>query len=450
MNIMTIAGYDRISFGKKVNEVVSPSHPVLLLEHLKGRDDQLKRIQQALFVTGRNIFIYGERGVGKSSLAATAANQWCQNTGAYIDISCAPDTTVLSMIATVATQALHQSRIQKKKVQTSYGVGIYKWFSWNKTSEQEYLDLKSEIKTLSDGVETLKELASLFEESLVVVVDEVDRIKDEKEIEKFADFLKQIGDKRVDIKFIFTGIARTLDEILGSHRSAIRQLETIELAKLSWNARWDIAIEALKAFNIRIDEEIYIRIAMISDGYPYYVHLIIEKLLWVLFEKPTQVTEVSWEDYGLAIEQAINTTSAELSRPYEKAINQRSNDYEEVVWSTMVAENNIGEYINRMYELYESIMVQKPDAPKLDSTKFATRVRNLLKEEYGSILVKGLKTGQYMYREKMLRGYVRLRAEQQSIELGVSAKENPELKNKTHATARSDRYYPSTGPRKYR
>lgn len=267
------------------------------------------------------------------------------------------------------------------------------------------------------------------------------------EVEKFADFLKQLGDKRVDVKFIFTGIADTLDEILGSHRSAIRQLETIELPKLSWDARWEIATEALNTFDIEIDRSIYIRIALISDGYPFYVHLIIEKLLWILFEKPNQVNKVEWEDYHAAIDRAIDTIHTELSRPYEKAINQRTQDYEEVVWATIVAEDNIGEYIKNMYDQYLGIMKQCDEKEPLELKKFSTRIRNLLKEDYGPILTEGLKKGQFVYKEKMLRGYVRLRAEQKNIDLVVSAKEISDLKNKTQATARTTKAYFPHPPR---
>ena len=139
---MAIKNYDRQDFGRKVNEVVSPSHPVLSLEHLKGREQQLKRIQQALFATGRNVFIYGERGVGKSSLAATAANDWCGEQGGYVDISCAPDTTVLSMIATIATQAINKSRLKRKKVKNTLQVG-FKWFTFKRESEAENINFKN-------------------------------------------------------------------------------------------------------------------------------------------------------------------------------------------------------------------------------------------------------------------------------------------------------------------
>lgn len=444
---MAIKNFTRHDFGKKLNEVVSPSHPVLSAKHLKGRDTQLQRIEQALYATGRNVFIYGERGVGKSSLAATAANQWMKGQSNYIDVSCSPDSTIYSIIASIASQAIHKKRLSKNTTTIEGEVSI-KWFTFKASKEYEDVNFNDEIGSLNDAVEVLKEIALLSKEPPVIVMDEVDRVEDEKEIERLADLLKQLGDKRVNVKFIFTGVGSTLDEILGSHRSAIRQLETIQLKKLDWDARWEIAREALNEFDINIDKDINIRIAMISDGYPYYIHKIVEQLLWVLFDKDTWVTEVSLEDYYAAISRTVESISAELSRPYEKAVNQRSLDYEEVVWSTTVADDNIGIYLKPMYESYKYIMNQRRDKLCLDQTKYANRIRNLLKEENGSILAKGLKTGQYIYNEKMLRGYVRLRAEVQKIKL--IEEDSPELKDlkyKTQATVRSTRSYGSQIPR---
>lgn len=443
---------DRQTFIRELHEIVTPTHPVLYAKYLKGRDIQLKNIEQALFAVGRNVFIYGERGVGKSSLAATAANEWMKNQAdadpnTYIDIACSPDSTIYGLVGNIARQATFKSKILKKSVKSSFGINL-KWITYKRDNEKIELDFTKELNDLSDCIELLKEIESLYRFPLIVVVDEVDQIKNPVEIERLANLLKQLGDKRVDVKFIFTGVAKTLDEILGSHRSAARQLETIELPKLSWDARWDIAKDALSHFNVKIDDDICIRIAMISDGYPFYVHLIVEKLLWRLFSIEKEVTQVEWSDYYEAVNDAVNGISAELSRPYLQAVTQRSQDYEEVVWATLVADNNIGVYIKEMYTHYKFIMAQLKEKEVLDQDRFYNRVRNLLKDQYGPILSKGLKAGQYVYKEKMLRGYVRLKAEAQQIHLNIDeAKAIDDLRFKANASVKSTKYYSSKAPR---
>lgn len=64
---------DRHVFANRLNELVSPSQPIQSIEHLYGRSHELDQIDKALYAPGRHVFIYGDRGVGKSSLAAAAA-----------------------------------------------------------------------------------------------------------------------------------------------------------------------------------------------------------------------------------------------------------------------------------------------------------------------------------------------------------------------------------------
>lgn len=283
-------------------------------------------------------------------------------------------------------------------------------------SERTLHDLHNTIHTLQDAVEVLREVAVIHSENPVVVVDEFDRIRSAEERSMFADLLKHLGDKNIGIKFIFTGVGKTLTELLEAHQSAIRQLETIELPKLSWDARWDIVLAALSEFSIDIERDIYVRIAAVSDGYPYYVHLIAEKLLWILFEKDEIIKRVTWEDYYAALKDAIESISGELRLPYETAINQRSDDYEEILWSTADSEF-FQRSLKDMYSSYEYIMRLIPNKQSLDYEKYSTRIRSLKSQSFGAILVSENKPGLYSYREKMLRGYVRMQAEAQGISL---------------------------------
>lgn len=441
---MAIKGYDKREFGKKLNEVVSPSRPILSIEHLIGREKELDRIDKALMAHGRNVFIFGERGVGKSSLAATAANQWQSSDNGYIDVSCAPDSTVKSIVANIASQAIKRAWFSNVKL-TEEAAVKFKWLSYSLKSESTPVDFATKITSLADAIEVLKEVASLHSDSPVVVVDEVDRMSDDAEVDMLADLLKQMGDKQVPIKFIFTGVGSTLNEILGFHRSAIRQLETIELPKLSWDARWDIAIAALQEFDIEISRDICVRIAAVSDGYPYYVHLIVEKLLWILFEKDEIVNNVKWEDYFAALDVAIQSISAELARPYELAINQRTQDYEEVLWSTSADEWQ-GAYMSSMHLRYHSIMKQVEHKTPLKYDIYTARVRNLLKPEYGQILIKGTKQGYYHFREKMLRGYIRMQAEANRIEI-ISEESTANIKYYIRVPAKNVGYFKSEPPK---
>jgi hypothetical protein len=68
------------------------------------------------------VFIYGDRGVGKSSLAAAAARQYQSSEASYIDIGCGPDAALSSIVANIALQALRQSRLKSRKTSIKAGV----------------------------------------------------------------------------------------------------------------------------------------------------------------------------------------------------------------------------------------------------------------------------------------------------------------------------------------
>ena len=45
-----------------------------------------------------------------------------------------------------------------------------------------------------------------------------------------------MGDRSVDVKFIFTGIGKSLDELFGADQSSFRQFEQVELPRLGCDA----------------------------------------------------------------------------------------------------------------------------------------------------------------------------------------------------------------------
>jgi uncharacterized protein len=78
----------------------------------------------------------------------------------------------------------------------------------------------------------------------------------------------------------------------------------IQLERLSHDARWEIISSAAEELGVKIDENTNIRIRQISDGFPYYVHLIGEKLFWAVFDEELDVVQTVTNLFETALREA--------------------------------------------------------------------------------------------------------------------------------------------------
>ena len=70
---MTIEGVTETEFRGVLRRHFTPARPISSTEDLRGRPAKLRQIDRAFNSEGKHIFVHGDRGVGKTSLARTAA-----------------------------------------------------------------------------------------------------------------------------------------------------------------------------------------------------------------------------------------------------------------------------------------------------------------------------------------------------------------------------------------
>lgn len=438
---MSIQAISKADFGARINAVLSPARPIRSIEHLKGRTRELDIIERALYADGRHVFVYGDRGVGKSSLAATAAFQYQSADANPIFVAGAQDDSFRSVVANIANKALGRSRTESIKQTTSVSLE-WRGLKWSSGQEVNPIDIASRIQSVGDAAELLHEIAQRHSEKPIVVIDEFDTIANLQERNKFAHLLKHLGDQSTNIKVIFTGVGSSLDDLLGAHQSAHRQLEQVELPRLGWEARREIVENAADAFALSVNNDVNWRIAIVSDGFPYYVHLITERMLWEAFTDDYEVTELAWPHYHLGLRAAIEGINAQLKRPYEKAVTHRSETYEDVVWSTADGED-LYRPLPQMFEAYLMVARKRGREEKLPRSKYSEHVRRLKDTAFGSILLPvSNRPGWYTYNERMLRGYVRMQAEANGVELS-GEREAPRPKMYIPANVRTGTHGPS-------
>ena len=406
-------------FAGILKEYIRPAQPIDTPELLQGRDQVLRDLGRTLHSPGMHVFVYGERGVGKTSIALTAAKTFAKADAPYV--GCDENSTFSGIVTDICNELLGQRYLKSGKElsgSAGFNIGILK--AEGKVGGQN-------IVLVPENITSVNHAANLIIESTqkrgvgehAIVIDELDRIQSKDVTSQLAELIKLLHDKRPPLRFVMCGIGKTLDEIIGSHLSASRPITGFELPLISFDARWKIITNAAEKLGMEVPKEFLVRISQISDGFPYYVHLIAENLFWQIFDHREMSREASSNDFHSAIGRAIERAEAPLREAYNFAIQKTTNsaDYEEALWATA----HLTHFERQLKDIYERSYLpvmeyRKPRMP-IPIAKFRTRLYSLCSAGHGNILERK-RNSWYSFGENVVRGYVRLVAERNKVPLG--------------------------------
>ena len=417
---MAITGFDDVKLKAVLAANLTPSDFIKTRERLFGRDRALIAIDRALSSPGRQIFIYGDRGVGKSSLALTAAYLGTHASLVPVHVNCSTTNGFSAVIQAIGNSATSSvSRMQKTGTKSALSLNILGVGGSLSPSTSTVTAIPSP-QGLNEALDIVKYLDEISNGAVrVVVIDEMERLKSLEDKEKFAEFIKTVSTVSQNIRFIFCGIARDLSELLGAHPSAGRILETIELTRIPHDSMWQIIETPAAALGVHVDRDRLIRISQISDGFPHYVHLVGESLFWSMFDDTETVARVEDRHYRIAIREALGRTEAVLREQYDQATKKTKNteDYEEALWA-LADKKSDRRQLTDIYEYsYCKIMMRRMGRNRIKKEQFNQRLLSLRKSSHGEI-VHGYGSGWFGFRENIMRGYVRLDAENKDVALG--------------------------------
>jgi hypothetical protein len=412
---MAIKGITRDRFENLLPQLLTPTTPIRSAEFLRGRDKILEDIRRAFIQPGRHVFIHGDRGVGKTSLAQTAASEHQSPDANPILLGCDNSSTFYGIAKNLA-QKLVRTDPTVSKVSRSGRVGL----GWKGILSAEAMQLVErgsipDSHSVDEVISVVGFLSGQHSSKPVIVIDEFERVKDPAQRMLFADFIKQVGDQSLPIKLIFCGIGSALSDLLDAHHSCYRYLAAVPLERLGYQPRLEIILNAMSALGLSVEKTSAFRIAMISDGFPHYVHLITEKLLWEVFQDENPIVETTIRHYSSAVRAAVIDIEPHLKAMYEKASLKYKSDYESVLWA-VADHHNLKRRSSDIYDSYVRIMRSKNEEP-LPRDTFNQRMNSLKRPTHASILTAN-RQGWYEFSEAVVRGYVRLRAEANGIMLG--------------------------------
>ncbi|WP_329052330.1 ATP-binding protein [Streptomyces violaceus] len=256
---------DESSFGNMtqaldaVNAVFVPSTPVSDKELLAGRTDQLFRLIEMTRTPGAHAAIYGERGVGKTSVA-TVFQLIIENDYFVTRMNCSADDDFaslwLSMADFIKDKALESGKFTEQEVETAKETLTY---------SQGTNDVARFLKKLTD------------KHPIVLLFDEFDVVGESRISEQFANLMKALSDLQVRAHLVVIGVAEDIDALLEGHASVARGLQQIKMPRLSDEELKDIIVRGSRILSIEFDEKITEKIVSLSQGLPHYTHLLAQQ-----------------------------------------------------------------------------------------------------------------------------------------------------------------------------
>lgn len=386
-------------------QAFSPSAPIDKKTLFAGRTEQIKDVINAISQRGQHIILFGERGVGKTSLANVISDfiPHMITKLACGSINCDPTMTFSSLWHNVFSQLKYATVKQEPGFS---GAQVANVSSLN--------DHAPEIIT----PEVVREFLSYAGKSLIII-DEVDRLEDEDTKILIADTIKTLSDHSIDTTIILVGVADSIEALIRQHQSIERALVQIRMQRMSINELFEIIDKGMSQVGLEVDQDEKERIALLSQGLPHYTHLLALHASQVAIDKEHK--KITEDDINDAVQKALKKAQQSILSLYYEAVHstREKNIYKEVLLACAVTKTDKLGYFSAVdvREPLSLIMKKVYDIPT-----YAQHLKRFCEKERGPILQKTGAAHRFRFRfiNPLLQPYVIM----QGIADGMISKED--------------------------
>jgi Cdc6-like AAA superfamily ATPase len=282
-------------------QLFTPSSPVATAELFAGRTEQIDRLVDAIGERGRHAILYGEPGVGKTSIAKVMRHLIPDQlrTVQYIRHPVVSNDTFETIWKEVFRQIAFE--IEREGVTETHNV--------------------SEIYV--DGIspsDVVRELSYLSEATIpIIVIDEYQQFSDNEGARLVSETIKAASDEGINATIIVVGVGDNVDDLVRGHSSIIRCSEEVMMPRMSNAEMKELIDTRINQLGMKIENNAKWKIIGLAKGLPAFAHALGKSsTLSAIARKKKVVTET---DVDQGIIDAISSSQHTLKTTYENATN---------------------------------------------------------------------------------------------------------------------------------
>lgn len=303
----------------EINQLFTPSTPIKLADMFAGRGSKIDQIVQAVAEPGRHVVLYGERGVGKTSLSQILEHlvPSGRQKVAHSRKACTPGDTFDSIW-----------RKFFKDIQFTIS---------EDSGDVTVIDLYPENITPDDVLREMKHFAA--NDIPIFVIDEFNEIDDDGSTSRLmANTLKSLSDEGVSATVVVVGVGDSVSQLFADHASIERCTEEVLMPRMSRPELADIIDKRVAQLGMEIEDDARWKIVILSRGLPTYVHRLGKHAaLSAVADSRRTIIEA---DVDKSIEDVLTGSLQSLRDKYESATssNQPGNLFKEVLLACALAQ----------------------------------------------------------------------------------------------------------------
>lgn len=278
----------------QLREVFAPTQPVTDPKIFAGRVKVLKQLIESIEHRMSHVVIFGERGIGKTSIL-------------HILGGLAEDSDYIVLRATCGARSEFSTlfRGMLKHVPLRYHAAM------SPVGDRSDGNLASLLpEGPYDARELSEVLGSVTSTRLLILLDEYDRIEDETFRQSIAELIKNLSDLAAQVHIVVAGVSSNLDELIGYIPSIRRNVIGLPVQRLGNDEVREIVRIGEEATGLKFVEDAIGAIERLGNGSPYLVRLIAYHSSMIALDEGR--FEVSNADVLEGLERMVEETESRL------------------------------------------------------------------------------------------------------------------------------------------
>lgn len=379
------------SLRTEVLETFTPGPAINEVAQFAGRKATIQRLQDIAVERARHAIIFGERGVGKTSLSNIF----------HKDLN-TPTRTVRE-IAIDADSADSFDSLWRK---------VFRRIRW--PDEAETLDLQFAGPIEPDHV--YLQLSRFGQNELpIIIIDEYDRIREEACRILMTDLIKALTRVPNNPTIVLVGVAENIVQLVRDHASISRNLVQVPMHRMTSEEISEVVTSRTRKLHLKISSDAVWRITYFSAGLPFYAHSLGKYSALTAIEN--QKLEISEDTVLSSIDRCMADVDYTITESYTRAtekIYRKGNIFAQVLGACALAEtNDIGQFT--------ATAVEEPLSAIMGTTyrvpSFSFHLNEMSSPERGGVLRKtgARRTFQYHFAEATMQPYVIMKSLKEGI-----------------------------------